>query len=149
VDVLEQDQRRVGQQPVEQRRDGAVQAGSPEGRLELVDLARRRHVDVQRHGQERNPGEQLRRERLQPLPQPLAVRGLLPLEVDGEQGVQQVAEDEVRRRAFVLLAGGGDRTHVGGLRADLLDDPGLADPGVTDELDERPEAHPRGGDGGA
>ena len=66
VDVLEQDHRRRSEDRREQRRDDAVEPHPPERGLEVVDLRRRLDGGVEREAQQRDPGHELRRERLEP-----------------------------------------------------------------------------------
>ena len=126
VRVLDDQQRRRREQLRQQRLDDAVQARAPEGRLQLLDLLRRLHGDVERQRDEREPRQQAGVEPLDLVAQRRA-RRLVGGEV--EQRAQDAAEREVRRRGFVLLADCGEPDEVGRLFEELLDEPGLAEPG--------------------
>ena len=142
VDVLDHEHRRARQQLREQRLDHAVEPRSPECRLEIVDLRRRLEFHVERKREQRYPLHDLLGQGRDPAPQPSGEVPPVAVDRDFQQRAEQAAEGVVRRRQLVLLARGANAVQVGVLRQQLFDQPRLPHPGVADELDQRPEAHP-------
>ena len=89
VDVLEQDHGRRSEERLQQRRDDAVKSHSSECRLQVVDLRSRLDRGVEREPQERDPGHELRRERLEPTAKRRRVLGRIGAERDVEQAADR------------------------------------------------------------
>ena len=140
VDVLEEQQRRAVEQPAEELRDDAVQSRPPERAVERVDLRRRLHLDVERRSQQRRPRDELLVHLGEPVGEEFPVVGPAAVELDAEQLDEQRLERVVRSRGLVLLARRGQLQHVAALLEEVVREPRLADPGLADELDQRPEA---------
>ena len=109
----------------------------PEGRIEVVDLRRRLHLDVERRREERCPGHELFVDLGEPLRDHFPVVRAATVQADIEERTEERAEGVVRRPRLVLLAAGADLHHVAALLLQLLREPRLADPGLADQLDQR------------
>ena len=103
-------------------------------------LGRVREVDLERRGEQRDP----RTQRRVALVDETADRcrdhvvGVVPADTDGV--AQQLAPREVRGRRRVRLAAPPHDADVGGAGLELLEQPGLADAGLADDLDQRAAA---------
>ncbi len=106
-------------------------------------------LDVERRGEQRRPRHELLVDLLQALAEDGAIVLATAVQLDVEQRAEERPERVVRRRRLVLLAAQLDLPHVGAVLPQLLGESRLPDPGLADELDERSEAHPHRGDGGA
>ena len=141
--VLDDEQRRHHQHALEERLDGLEELLAARRRVERVGLRRRQHLGVERDRQQRQPrrevghhaGDERRELRA----------GLLARAVrrDARELAEQVAPGEERRRRRVLLAGGRQLREAERERAQLADEPRLADARLADELDDPELAHAR------
>ena len=104
VDVVEDEQRGRVEEVPEQRPHDAVQARTPEGRIEIVDLGGRRDLDVERRGEQRRPRHELLVDRVQPLAEDGAVVLTTSVQLNVEQRAEERPERVVRRGRLVLLA---------------------------------------------
>ena len=138
VDVFDLDQRRLVQDPIEERGDRFVQPGAQELLAQHLDLLRRGDLDTERPSDEWQPREQLgigvRDGGIQPVEHDV-VGVVVP---DVEQLPQQFSPHHVGRGRGVGLARGPQQDQPFGAATDLFEQSRLADPGLPDDLHEAP-----------
>ena len=98
MDVVEQEQSGRVEQLTEKRADDSVQACATERRIEVVNLGRRLHVDVERRCQERSPRHELLVDGDEAFREGGAVALSVSVQLDVEKRAQERAERMVRRR---------------------------------------------------
>ncbi len=139
--VLDHHHDRCGEASGQQRDRGLFDPTAAETGIQVVDLACRWHVEAERHAEQRQPRQEIRRD----LPHPLGQhgrgsRGLL-MHTDAENLAQQHPERGVRGAAVVIADRDGDPAHRC-RGAQLRDEPRFSDPGFADDVDNR--SAPRG-----
>ena len=143
VAVVDREERRTRQHPVQERPGDFGQSLAQEPLVEGGGLGRRRQVEAEQDAQQRDPGDQRRLDRFDDEPEArddlAGVRGRI--EVQGRS--HDRPHREVRGGRFVFLATGPEDPEIRRSGDDLVQQPGLADPGLADHLDEQPMAGAR------
>ena len=107
----------------EERSHDSVESGAPERRVEVVDLGRRLHLDVEGRSEQGRPGDELLVDGLEPV----GKHGLVVLAAAVQLHVEQRAKERpkrvVRGGRLVLLAAERNLAHVGAVRPQLAGEP--------------------------
>ncbi len=147
VPVLDDEERRHQQDAGEQRPDALVQPVAPELRLELVDLGRRGNLGIEGNGDQRRQRRQVGHHRGDPGHQGSAGLARVHLRGQADERPQQITEHRVRRRRRVLVAAAVELREAERLLPQLLEQAGLADARLADQLHDLLLAHARAVDG--
>src|SRR3954453_740197 len=118
-----------------------MQARAAERSVEVVNLGRRLDLHIERRSEQWRPWHELAVDGREPLREDDAIVLAAAIESDSEQGAKERPERVIGGRRFVLLAAERDLLHVRAVVAQLLGQARLADAGLADQLDHRPEAH--------
>ena len=147
VRVLDGDQRRAAEDAAQELRHHLVQPRPAELLAELFHVRVRRHVQVERDTQQRQPGGKLRGAAPHHVHQPRHDRLARCVGIHLQRLQQQRAQRRVGRRRAVQVAAGRQQPHLAAHLAHRGQHPRLSDPGRPDDLDDRALSLQRGADG--
>ncbi len=142
VCVVEQDDGRGGEQVVQELGDDLLDATLAELVAERPGAVVLRDGHVHRHAEERQPLEQVRGVVADPGGEPVPGRGLVGPRPDADQVAQQQPDRVVRRRHLELVARHRQHRQVLRHRADLVEQPGLAQSRLADDVEVAAPAAP-------
>ena len=136
VGVLDEDDGRLRESRAQELAHHLPEPGHQELPAELPGLAGRRQLEVQGEAEQGQPGHELRGIRRDVRRQDVGDPGGVGTGRHPEDLAEQPAEDGVRRGGLVLLTGDDHHPDVVDRRQQLGDQPGLADPGGTHDVDQ-------------
>ena len=140
VHVVDLDQQLVGHHGFEEPGDGFVQLRAPVRFRQFQDLGRGGNFDVEHGGEQRQPRREVGRLGRHLRADTLLDRRVGRVAAEFVHLAQQLAPHDIRDRRRVGLAGGVELLESRDRVAQRFEQPGLADPGVSDDLDQAARA---------